>query len=189
VKALDLLAPTAVWRGTIGRLAARYAIPSRVVANVNAPEYVERIRGLAPDLLVSVAASQIFKRELLSVPRLGCVNVHTGPLPAYRGMLPVFWQMHNGERAITITIHTMTRAIDLGEILSRTEVPVTTGASLDTTIRTMKRAGARALHELLGRYRAGTVTRAPMEPSRGSYRSFPTRVDAVAFRRAGGRLL
>jgi len=185
----DLVLPHRWWAGTIARLARRHGVPCRDVAAVNAPDFVEALRALKPDLLISVAASQIFREPLLAVPRLEPINIHTGALPEYRGMLPVFWQMHNGERAITITIHTLTTAIDLGEILSRTEVPLTTGTSLDAAIRTMKRAGARALHDLLARYRAGTVTRAPMEAGGGRYRTFPTRADAVAFRRAGGRLL
>src|SRR5262249_32329057 len=86
-KALELAAPRRWWCGTITGLAARHGIECRVVKNVNAPAYVAGLRCVGPDLLVSVAASQIFKPDLLAVPRLAAVNVHTGPLPSYRGMM------------------------------------------------------------------------------------------------------
>ncbi|HEV8586846.1 MAG TPA: formyltransferase family protein [Methylomirabilota bacterium] len=187
-KAKDALLPAA-WTGTVRRLAARHGVPSRVVADVNAPSYVRALRALAPDLLVSVAASQIFRTELLSVPRLDAINVHTGPLPQYRGMLPVFWQMYDGRASIGVTIHTMTERIDVGEILLRRDVALGGVQSLDAAIRTMKRQGAQALLELLARYADGAVSRTAMDAAGGAYRSFPRREHAVAFRRRGYQLL
>jgi len=189
VRALDLLAPPALWRGTIPRLAARHGLRSRFVADVNAPDYVDALRRLEPDLLVSVAASQIFKPRLLAVPAIQAINVHTGPLPAYRGMMPVFWQMYDRRRSIGITLHSMTADIDLGEVLLQREVPLDDDRNLDRVIRTMKREGAVALVELLARYHAGVVEPTAMDRARERYRSFPGRDDAVRFRRMGYRLV
>lgn len=188
-KTLDLLAPSAWWTGTLPRLAARHGIPSRAVANVNAPDYLEGLRRLEPDLLVSVAASQIFKPELLSVPRLGCVNVHTGPLPTYRGMMPVFWQMYDRRRSIGITLHSMTPELDRGSVLLQREVPLNGDRSLDLVIRKMKREGARTLLELLERFHAGSVQPVPLGRCQEAYHSFPGRAEAAQFRRMGYRLL
>ena len=188
-RALDRLAPTALWTGSLHRLAARHRIPSRAVANVNAPDYVETLRRLEPDLLVSVAASQIFKPDLLSVPRLACVNIHTGPLPTYRGMMPVFWQMYDRRRSIGITLHTMTPELDRGSVLLQREVPLNGDRSLDLVIRKMKREGARSLLELLERYHAGSVQPVSMNGCRDRYHSFPGRAEAAQFRRMGYRLL
>jgi methionyl-tRNA formyltransferase len=188
-KALDLLAPRALWSGTIERLAARRRIPCRVVTNVNAPHYVGGLRRSAPDLLVSVAASQIFKPDLLSVAQLGCVNVHTGPLPAYRGMMPVFWQMYDKRKSITVTLHTMTPDVDVGSVLLENEVPLNGDRNLDLVIRKMKREGARTLVELLDRYHAGSVQAVAMNRSQAQYHSFPGRVEADRFRDMGYRLV
>ena len=189
VKALDVLAPHRLWNGTIDRQAARHGIACRVVKDVNAPAYVTELRRLAPDLLVSVAASQIFKPDLLSVPRLAAVNVHTGPLPGYRGMMPVFWQMYDKRKSIVVTLHTMTPEIDVGSILLQREVPLNGDRSLDLVIRKMKREGARTLLELLERYRAGTVEPVAMDRSQKHYRTFPGRAEASRFRRMGYRLV
>jgi len=188
-KALDLTAPRGWWCGTINRLAARHGIECRVVKNVNAPPYVAALRRVAPDLLVSVAASQIFKPDLLAVPRLAAVNVHTGPLPSYRGMMPVFWQMYDRRKSIAVTLHTMTADIDLGSILLQREVPLNGDRSLDLVIRRMKREGAQTLIELLERYRAGAVEPVAMDRSCERYHSFPGRAEAEQFRHMGYRLV
>ena len=189
VKGRDLLLPVGLWTGTISRVVARYGIPSSVVRNVNAPEYVDRLRALDLDLLISVAASQIFKSELLSVPRLDAINVHTGPLPEYRGMFPVFWQMYDRQAEIGVTIHTMTAEIDFGEILLHRKVRLERRWSLDSAIRELKRQGALAALELLRGYDEGTVSRTPMNRSQAAYRTFPNRAHAATFRAMGNRLL
>jgi methionyl-tRNA formyltransferase len=187
-KSKDALWPSS-WPGTVARIAALRDVPSRVVLQVNAPEYVARLRALDVDLLVSVAASQIFKEPLLTVPRLDAINVHTGPLPQYRGMMPVFWQMRDGQPSIGITIHTMTPKIDLGEIVLARRVPLDGLRTLDAVTREMKRHGAHALLDLLSQYVDGTVERTRMDEAGGAYRSFPTAPDAAALRQRGYRLL
>lgn len=187
-KVKDWVLP-ATWPGTVARLAERHGVPVRTVTDVNAAKYVAGLTALEPDLLVSVAASQIFRDGLLSVPRLDAINVHTGPLPRYRGMLPVFWQLYDGRTSIGITIHTMTTRIDLGETLLARWLPVAGLRTLDEVIRHGKRHSAHALLEVLDRYHAGSVTRAPMDASTCRYRSFPGREHAAAFRRMGYSLL
>ena len=92
---------------SIELLAVSAGVPVVPTNSLNSPEYVERVRVIAPDVIVSVAAPRFLDAELLSVPRLGCVNVHSGRLPTYRGMMPTFWQMQRGEPAATITVHRM----------------------------------------------------------------------------------
>ena len=189
VNALDLLLPRMAWSGTVPRIVARHGISCRVIPYVNALGYIEQLRRLDLDLLVSVAASQIFKQDLLSVPRLDAINIHTGTLPKYRGMLPVFWQMYDCRDSIGITIHTMTSDIDLGQILLHREVPLDGDRNLDSVIRRMKGHGAQAMLKVLEGYHAGSVDRMAMDWAHQGYRSFPGRNEAVAFRKMGYRLL
>ena len=173
----------------LDRLLARHGIASTVVPDVNDRAYVERVAACEPDLLVSVAASQIFGKPLIAAPKVACLNVHSGPLPHYRGMLPVFWQMYDGRPDLGVTIHTMTPRIDIGAIVLRRTVPAPDVGCLDAAIRRMKIEGARALLELLGRYRDGIVEPVAMELARSNYRSFPCRAEARRFRAMGHRLL
>ena len=188
-KAKDVLLPQFVWAGTVKRISHQHGVPCSDVSNVNASEYVERVGALHVDLLISVAASQIFKKELLAAPQLDAINIHTGTLPEYRGMLPVFWQMYDGRQEIGITIHTMTPQIDLGEILAHRTIQLHGNRNLDLAIREMKLQGARLMLELLEQYYNGSVKRTAMNRSHENYRSFPGAVESKNFRAKGYRLL
>ncbi|HEX6434427.1 MAG TPA: formyltransferase family protein, partial [Gemmatimonadales bacterium] len=136
---------------SIGKLAAEHNIAMIPTHSVNAPEYLEQVRRLAPDVIVSVAAPEIFRKELLGTPRLGCINIHSGRLPVYRGMMPTFWQMMRGETSITVTVHEMAEKLDAGGILGTITVPVAPKDTLDRLITVTKQEGARLVIEVLNR--------------------------------------
>ena len=186
VKMKDLLSPGA---GTLGKLLSRHGVASDFVPDVNDERYIARLRLLEPDLLISVAASQIFGEPLLSLPKTASLNIHSGRLPEYRGMFPVFWQMYDRRPRFGVTIHTMTPTIDIGDIVLRRTVPVSGLTCLDAAIRRMKTEGARAMLDLLDQYRTGSVRPVPMEMAAQKYRGFPGRVEARRFRAMGYRLL
>jgi methionyl-tRNA formyltransferase len=174
---------------SIARLAAAKSIPLYPARSVNAPEYLEQVRRLAPDLIVSVAAPEIFRKALLSIPRLGCINIHSGRLPVYRGMMPTFWQMLQGESAVTVTVHEMAEKLDAGRILGTRAVPISARDSLDRVITITKQEGARLLIEVLNQIRLNQATPVPVDMTGASYFSFPKREHVLEFRRRGHRLL
>ena len=180
---------TKLRRRSIGRLAAEHGIPMVPATSVNSPEYVATARRLAPDLIVSVAAPEIFKKDLLRVPPLGCINIHSGRLPVYRGMMPTFWQMMRGEREITVTVHEMVEVIDGGKILGTIQVPLRERDSLDRVITATKQAGARLLFEVMGRIHRREAQGVRIDMSGASYFSFPKREHVREFRQRGHRLL
>ena len=141
-------------RRSIEALAALAALPIVRARSVNEPAYIAQIRQMAPDVIVSVAAPEIFKPELLSVTRLGCINVHSGRLPAYQGMMPTFWQMQRGERAVTITVHRMVPRLDTGDVLATKEFALRNCDSLDRVIKGTKCEGAKLLIRVLRDLRA-----------------------------------
>ena len=98
---------------------------------------------------MSVSAPQIFRHELLHAPRHGCINIHNGRLPDYRGMLPNFWQMLNGETQAITTIHSMVRKLDAGTVIWEEATPIRPEMSLDALIRETKERSADALWRVL----------------------------------------
>jgi methionyl-tRNA formyltransferase len=174
---------------SIARLAREQKVPMIPAESVNSPEYLERLRHLAPEIIVSVAAPEIFRKEILRLPRLGCINIHSGRLPIYRGMMPTFWQMLHGESAITVTVHEMAEALDAGKILGTATVPIQPRDTLDRVITTTKEAGARLLIDVLGKIRRGQESRIPVDMSDKKYFSFPQREHVREFRKRGYRLL
>lgn len=176
-------------RDSINALAASAGVPVVSTGSVNDPKFIQQLRAKAPDVIVSVAAPEIFRPELLNVPRLGCINVHSGRLPNYRGMMPAFWQMLRGEEAITITVHKMAHKLDAGDVLATQSFPLKRSDSLDRVIKGTKREGARLLIRVLRDLRNGQVRPIPLDMADASYFSFPRPSDVRQFRRRGHRLL
>lgn len=101
--------------------------------DVNHPLFLEHLRAFSPDLILSVYYDQIFGKELLSIPRLGCVNVHPSLLPLYRGVAPLIWAIIEGQEKTGVTFHLLDEGIDTGAILMQREIPIAgedTGYSL-----------------------------------------------------------
>jgi methionyl-tRNA formyltransferase len=176
-------------RRSIATLARRHGIPLVPTRSVNDPTFIGRIRQSSPDVIVSVAAPEIFKKDILELPRLGCVNVHSGRLPTYRGMLPTFWQMSAGEQHATVTVHEMAPMIDAGMVLGTVECPIRDQDSLDRVMTETKKEAARLTIRVLGSLAAGTSDPRALDLANASYFSFPKREDADKFRSRGHRLL
>jgi methionyl-tRNA formyltransferase len=174
---------------SVEALALTMGVPIVPACSVNSPEYIGRVRAMAPDIIVSVAAPEIFKHELLALPRLGCINVHCGRLPTYRGVLPTFWQMLRGEPAATITVHTMAEKIDAGDVLATQSFAIKPSDSLDRVIIGTKCESAKLLIRVLRDLRTGRAKPAPLELNEAGYFSFPRPADVREFRKRGHRLL
>lgn len=174
---------------SIESLAVAAGVPLLAARSVNQPEYLDQVRAIAPDVIVSVAAPEVFKPRLLGLPPLGCINIHSGRLPAYRGMMPTFWQMLRGERAVTITVHHMAEKLDAGDVLATQAFAIRPSDSLDRVIRGTKRLGARLVVDVLRDLREGKAVRRPLAREGAEYFSFPKREDVRAFRQRGHRLL
>ncbi len=92
---------------SLNQLGKAYNVECQSIDNPNSPEFIQSVKERGCDLIVSVACPYILKKQLLSLPRLGCINIHHAPLPRYKGMMPTFWQMYLGEKHVGVTIHSM----------------------------------------------------------------------------------
>jgi methionyl-tRNA formyltransferase len=176
-------------RSPVVQLCRGYGIPVWYEHEVNGSVFLNKLHEMKPDLIVSVAASVIFKNELLALPRLGCVNIHSGMLPRYRGMMPVFWQMYHDEAKVGVTVHEMTPELDDGRILLQREVDLEQGETLDSVIRRTKQLGAHMIVEVVDRIEQGNVDYRANPGNESSYFTFPSKTDVKEFKRQGKRIL
>jgi methionyl-tRNA formyltransferase len=170
-------------------VAQHYHMPLYPTASINSAAYLDTLRELAPDVIVSINASQVFKRQLLTLPRLGCINVHGALLPKYRGRLPSFWVLFNGEQETGVTVHFMNEELDDGPIIAQRRVPIIPGETQHSLVVKTKKIGAELLLESLDRLEQGTVETRPNDRAQATYNSFPTPADGQEFRRLGLRFV
>lgn len=160
--------------------------------SVNSPEFVEFVKGLNPDMLVSVAAPEVFKGPLLSVPRIGCLNIHSGRLPRYRGMMPTFWQLRHGEKAAVVTVHEMVTKLDAGGVVRTLEFPLLERDILHRVMVGTKQQGARLMIDVLASIdpREGRMPPStPLDMSQAGYFRYPDAENVKAYRGMGHRFL
>jgi methionyl-tRNA formyltransferase len=175
-------------RSSIGSTCARHGVVCSEVSDVNAPEFVEHLRQTGTELIISVSCPQIFKQPLLEVPPLGCLNIHGALLPLYRGVMPSFWMLANGESQAGVSIYFMNEQIDAGELCGQRSFEIEAGETLDSFLRRSKAAAAELLLEVLGDLEAGKLERAPLDLTQGSYYSWPDREAVRQFHASGKRL-
>jgi methionyl-tRNA formyltransferase len=188
-KVLDRLSAVIPMRRfySVRAVARHFGIPVETPRDINDPGFVARVKRLQPDLLVSLSSGQIFREELLGAARRGCINVHSSLLPRYRGLLPTFWVLANGERQTGVTVHRMDDGVDTGGILLQEVVPIEPGETHHSLLEKTKRLGAELLVDALDRLETGSLTPHPSDEKEASYFSFPTTDDVRRFRKAGVR--
>lgn len=171
------------------QISRAHEIPFQKIGNPNADEFVDSVRRRSPDLLVSVACPYILKAPLLSLPARGCINIHHAPLPNYKGMMPTFWQMFQGEKSVGVTVHVMTAKVDEGSALLQETLEIEPGETLHHLIQRSKRHGAHCMARVLRQIQSGSQTAFPLDSVQGSYFTFPTVAEIREFQRRGFRAI
>ncbi len=126
-------------------------------ARIKAPEAVEELRTYGADIFVVAAFGQILSKEILEMPKYGCVNIHASLLPKYRGASPIQYAVLNGDDVTGVTIMQMDEGMDTGDILTMKAIPVEktdTGGSLFDKLSVL---GAQLLVKTLPRIEAGDI--------------------------------
>jgi methionyl-tRNA formyltransferase len=164
-------------------------IPEHTPDNVNDPAFLDHLRAEGVDLVASVACPQIVRPPLLECPPEGVINVHGALLPKYRGKLPSFWVLANGEEKTGVTVHYMNEELDDGPILVQKEVPIRPDDTLHSLVlRSKVQYGASALVEAVQQIENGTVKTKENLGAEATYFSFPDSEAIRRFRKRGRRI-
>jgi methionyl-tRNA formyltransferase len=174
---------------SVEAVAARHGVPVRELPTINDSRYLGTLAERDVDVLLSVAAPEIFRSEALgAAPHV--LNVHNGRLPDYRGMMPTFWALLDGADRVVVTVHEMAERLDAGAVVAEFEVPVGPRDSAFDVSRNAKAVAGREVAALLSA--VGTErwpAPRPIDPAGGGYHGFPTRADARRLRASGRRML
>ena len=124
---------------------------------VREPEFVEKIREYAPDVIVVVAFGQIIPESILNIPKYGCVNIHGSLLPKYRGAAPIQWAVINGEKESGVTSMLMDKGLDTGDILLKRAVLLDERETSGSLFYKLMKLGADTLVETLSGLEKGEI--------------------------------
>jgi methionyl-tRNA formyltransferase len=158
-----LMTPPAV------KLAAEQSeVPVFQPKRVREPASIEAVRAMRPEVIVVAAYGQILPKELLTLPRYGCVNIHASLLPAYRGAAPINWAIINGEARTGITIMQMDEGLDTGAVLVQESIPIDPRDTAGTLTEKLSELGSWLIVDSLSRIEGGVLPAVPQDPARAT---------------------
>lgn len=150
-------------------LALEYGIPVWQPESMRAPEVLELLRSLRPDLIAVVAYGRILPAEILHLPPLGCVNVHGSLLPKYRGSAPIQWAVLNGDRVTGVSTMYLSERMDAGDVIFSEETEIGEFETSGELFDRLMVMGAELLCRTLAAIEDGTAPRCPQNEAEASY--------------------
>ena len=156
----------------------------------NSPEGVSVLRDESPDLIVSIRYRRILKEDAIAVPKFGVLNLHSGILPDYRGVMATFWAMRAREPEIGTTLHRVVDAgIDTGPVIAVNRQPADYSSTSLSNVVSLYRDGCDSLSATIANIeRFGRLDVREQDSSAGKYFGAPGESDAQAFEDSGLRL-
>lgn len=149
--------------------------------SVNHPDSINKIKKLKPDLMISLAGNEIFKKEFINIPPKGCLNLHTALLPKYRGLMPTFWALKNDEEYTGVSVFFVDEGIDSGDIIIQKKLKI--GAKTQAQlIKETKKLGVDAIVEAVNAINKNNVNIIKNDDRDMTYFSFPTKKDVKDFK-------
>lgn len=149
--------------------ALRHGLTVLQPVKIKTPEWVDKLRELNADVFVVAAFGQILSKEILDMPKYGCVNIHASLLPKYRGAAPINWAIINGEKETGVTIMQMNEGVDTGDMLSHVVVPIAPKETAESLFDKLAKAGAELIVETLPKLEAGEIIPVPQDESQSSH--------------------
>lgn len=136
---------------------------------VKTPEFVELLHELQPELIVVAAFGQFLSKEILELPKYGCINVHASLLPKYRGAAPIQYAIIKGEKKSGVTIMQMDIGMDTGAMLDKVVVPIAENTTMGELHDALRDQGATLLLEVIDKIAAGTAVAEPQDDAQATY--------------------
>ena len=155
----------------------------------DAVEAMETLKSIAPDLIVVTAYGQILPKEVLELPKYGCINILASLLPAYRGAAPINWCILNGETRTGVTSMQMSEGLDTGDMLIKSETEIGENETYAELYERLSVMGGEVLLKTLTALEEGTLAPEKQDDSLSSYSPMIRKeMSALDFSKSAGEL-
>ena len=170
-------------------LGRRIGSELEILDRINSRRGLERLQSTEPDLVLSIRYGGILRPRAIAVPRLGVLNLHSGLLPRYRGVMATFRALLHGETEIGTTLHTIEDAgIDTGAVIGQTRLAVRPDRSYLWHVLSLYPDGCRLMLDAVDRLRQGLPLEPQPQGEEGAYYTFPDDDELRRFAETGRRL-
>ncbi|MCA9284795.1 MAG: hypothetical protein KDA22_06255 [Phycisphaerales bacterium] len=184
----DLLGSTRrCW--SVRAVARKYGVEVTEAVDVNSEAFLSHLRERGVDFIVSISGTQLYRKALREQTAKGIVNCHGALLPAYRGLMPSFWTLANGEKEGGVTVHFVDAKLDNGPIVVQRRYRLHPRDTLEDVMARSKDLAAEAIIECVRLVEAGDPPLMENDASKATHFSMPTREDLARFRANGHRFV
>ncbi|MCR4806382.1 MAG: methionyl-tRNA formyltransferase [Lachnospiraceae bacterium] len=153
----------------VKEVALKYGIDIFQPARIKNEEAVSRLREYGADIFVVAAYGKILSKEILEIPRYGCINTHASLLPKYRGAAPIQWAIADGEKETGVSIMQMDEGLDTGDILYVGKVDITSEETGESLFNKLEETGKTLIVEALNRIEQGDINPVKQDESLATY--------------------
>ena len=153
----------------VKELAQSAGIPVFQPERIKREEGVAMLKSCAPDLCVTAAFGQLLSQEILDIPPMGTINVHSSLLPKHRGSAPINWSIIKGDAVTGVTTMFTDKGMDTGDILLMRETPIGPAENAGELTDRLAVMGAQLLIETIRALEAGTLARTPQDHAAATY--------------------
>ena len=137
----------------------------------------EDIVNAKPDVIITCAYGQIVSKEILDIPKYGCINIHASLLPKYRGGAPIHYALINGEEETGVTLMYMDEGMDTGDMLVRNSVKIEEDDNIETLSNKLSVLGSKMIIKYLEDIIKGNIKRIKQDSSKASFARIIKRID------------
>lgn len=137
--------------------------------NINEEEFIKKVKEFNPDIILVVAYGQILSKDILNIPRMGCINIHASLLPKYRGASPINLAIINGEEETGITFIFMNEKVDAGDIIYQQKITILPDETYGELNKRLSNLSAEIINKILKEIKNGKIKRIPQEKQLATY--------------------
>ncbi len=174
---------------SVKAVARKYGVEATEAVDVNSEAFRTHLRERGVELIVSISGTQFYGKKLREQTPAGIINCHGALLPRYRGLMPSFWTLANGESIGGVTVHFVDAKLDNGPILVQETYRIHPRDSLEDIMARSKDLAAEAIIRSVRLIEAGDPPLLPNDEALATHFSMPTREDVLRFRRSGHRFV
>lgn len=172
---------------TVEAVARKYNIPVHRTPDVNSEPFLALLRSLGVEFIVSISGTQLYKKNLRQQTPFGIVNCHGALLPRYRGLMPSFWTLANGEPQGGVSVHFVDRKLDNGPVVVQKRYRIWPHDTLEAVMARSKDLAAEAIIECVHKVQAGDPELLDNREEDQTHFAMPTQKDVQRFRSNGHR--
>jgi len=173
----------------VKELAKKYKIQIDFLNDINQATGFQRVKDYLPDLILSIRFGKILQQPIIDIPKLGVINLHSGLLPSYQGVMATFWAMLNGEQNIGSCLHYISdKQIDSGEIIQQINIPIDSDKSYLENVLKLYFSGCKMMIDAVEKITYGNALSSEQQDGKASYYGFPSENDLAEFFSKGFRL-